>query len=133
MKHCEEQQCVKLNIEKVKLNPSIGHIATDKGLCVDPQKVQAIIEMPRLTDVARHDTVSGKVPTSFVRHDKTIACMTQKDADFLWDEPQQKAFDVLKAVHQCCGITTWTQSYAVADKREGVTGNDCAYPFGLGE
>ena len=98
MKHCEEQQCVKLNIEKVKLAPSIGHIATDKGLCVDPRKVQAIIEMPRLTDVARHDTVSGKVPTSFVGHDNTIACMTKKDADFLWDEPQQKAFDMLKAV-----------------------------------
>ena len=50
-----EERCVKLNIGKMKLRvmevPFVGHRATDKGLCVDPRKVRAIIEMPRQTDV----------------------------------------------------------------------------------
>ena len=49
-------QGVKLNTQKVRLRlrevPFIGHIATDQGLCADPAKVQAIIEMPLPTDVA---------------------------------------------------------------------------------
>ena len=32
--------------------PFIGHVATDRGLCVDPSKVQAIREMPPPTDIA---------------------------------------------------------------------------------
>ena len=47
---------MKRNIEKMKLRvrilPFMGHIATDKGLCVDPRKVRGIIEMSRPTDVA---------------------------------------------------------------------------------
>ena len=39
-----------LNPDKVKLRlthvPFIGHIATDKGLCADPAKVDAIVHMP---------------------------------------------------------------------------------------
>ena len=42
LKHCEERD-VKLNSDKMTLRaqevPFVGHIATDKGLCVDPRKL----------------------------------------------------------------------------------------------
>ena len=47
---------VKLNPEKVRLRmtevPFIGHLATSKGLCMDPAKIQAISEMPTPNNVA---------------------------------------------------------------------------------
>ena len=53
--HCKEQG-VKLNTDKLNLRmmevPFIGHIATDKGLRVDPAKVWAIREIPAPTDKA---------------------------------------------------------------------------------
>ena len=55
LERCKEQG-VKLNTEKLNLRltevPFIGHIATDKGLRVDPAKVRAISEMPAPTDKA---------------------------------------------------------------------------------
>ena len=51
-----EARGIKLNAENVSLRmrevPFIGHVATDKGLCVNPSKVRAISEMPPPTDVA---------------------------------------------------------------------------------
>ena len=51
-----EQHNVKLNPDKVQFKqdklPFIGHLATKDGLCVDPQKVKAVLEMPTPTDVA---------------------------------------------------------------------------------
>ena len=51
-----EARGIQLNSSKVNLRKTevlfIGHVATDKGLCVDPTKVQAIKEMPPPTDVA---------------------------------------------------------------------------------
>ena len=54
---------VKLNWKKVQLRktevPFIGHVATDKGLCVDPAKVRAISEMPPPTNVAAVQRLLG--------------------------------------------------------------------------
>ena len=51
-----EQHNVKLNPDKIQFKqdkvPFIGHLATKDGLCVDPQKVKAVLEMPTPTDVA---------------------------------------------------------------------------------
>ena len=45
-----EQRGITLNADKIKFRqqevPFIGHFATSKCLCVDPSKVQAIMEMP---------------------------------------------------------------------------------------
>ena len=58
-------QGIKLNPEKVKLRlrevPFIGYIASEKGLAVDPTKVQAIVEMPPPTDVAGVRRLLGMV------------------------------------------------------------------------
>ena len=50
-----EQSNVKLNPDKVKFKqdtvPFIGHLATKEGLCVDPEKVRVVLEMPVPKDV----------------------------------------------------------------------------------
>ena len=60
---------MKLNKEKMKLRrnevPYIGHVFTDKGLKPDPGKIQAIWEMPKPTDVAGVQRLTGFVlPTT---------------------------------------------------------------------
>ena len=55
LERCKEQG-VKLNTDKLNLRmtevPFIGHMATDKGLGIDPAKVWAIRDMPASTDKA---------------------------------------------------------------------------------
>ena len=55
LQHCVEKY-LKLNDTKFKL---IGHVATANGLCVDPHKVQAIMEMPQPDDVAAIQCLLG--------------------------------------------------------------------------
>ena len=56
---------LKLNLEKVKLRlssvPFIGHRLTDKGLAPDPDKVSAIINMPRPTNIKSLQQLLGMV------------------------------------------------------------------------
>ena len=54
---------LKLNDTKFKRRqqevPFIGHVATANGLCVDPHKVQAIMEMPQPDNVAAIQRLLG--------------------------------------------------------------------------
>ena len=102
-----EQSGVKLNANKMELRipevPFIGHVATADGLRVDPRKVRAINEMPRPTDVAAVQRLLGltqylaKFLPRLSDMTKPLRELTAKDVDFQWDEPQQTAFDALKA------------------------------------
>ena len=102
-----EQSGVKLNANKMELRipevPFIGHVATADGLRVDPRKVRAINEMPRPTDVAAVQRLLGltqylaKFLPRLSDMTKPLRELTAKDVDFQWDEPQQAAFDALKA------------------------------------
>ena len=96
---------IKLNSNKVSLRrevPFIGHVATDKGLCIDPAKVQAIAEMPRPADVAGVRRLLGMAQylAKFLPHlsdiTKPLRDLTQKDVIWVWEEPQQKALEELK-------------------------------------
>ena len=79
LERCKEQG-VKLNTDKLNLRmtevPFIGHMATDKGLGIDPAKVWAIRDMPASTDKAGVQrtvgprAVSQQVPSSTVRYYK---------------------------------------------------------------
>jgi hypothetical protein len=55
MRRCREKNTT-LNADKVKLSCNevtfMGHLLTDEGLKHDPDKVRAILEMPKPTDVA---------------------------------------------------------------------------------
>jgi len=54
---------MKLNPDKVQFKqdkvPFIGHVATKDGLCMDPQKIKAIVEMPLPKDVASVQRLLG--------------------------------------------------------------------------
>ena len=103
-----EQSGVKLNANKMELRipevPFIGHVATADGLRVDPRKVRAINEMlrptyyvaavQRLLELTQY---SAKFLPRLSDMTKPLRELTTKDVDFQWDEPQQAAFDALKA------------------------------------
>ena len=68
-----------------------------------PRKVRDITGMPRPTDIAGVQRFLGVTQYlgSFLPRvsdmTKPLRDVTQKDIEFLWDEPQQKALDALKA------------------------------------
>ena len=84
--------------------PFIGHVATDRGLCADPTKVQAITEMPPPIDVKGVQRLLGMAQylAKFVPHisdvTKPLRDLTQKNIAWVWDHPQEKAFQELKQV-----------------------------------
>ena len=103
---CCREWNVKLNIDKLTLRekevPFIGHVATDKGLCIDPVKVRAITDMPAPTDKAGVQRLLG--PAQYLS--KFLPCLsditkplrelTQNDIQWFWGKAQQVAFDALK-------------------------------------
>ena len=127
---------IKLNPEKVKLRlrevPFIGHIASDKGLAVDPTKVRAIVEMPPPTDVAGVRRFLGIVQyvSKFLprlsERTKPLRDLTQKETEWVWDQPQQAALDALK---QAVASTPVLRYYSL---QEEVTLQCDASQYGLG-
>ena len=106
MKRCEERN-IRLNAEKLTLRKRfIGHMATGKGLGVDPDKVRAITEMPVPKDVAAVQRLLGlsQYLSKFLPHlsdiTKPLRELTQKETEWTWDSPQQEALDRLKK--RCC-------------------------------
>ena len=105
LRRCTERD-LKLNNAKVKLRmqqvPFIGHIATADGLCVDPHKVQAIMEMPKPADVAAVQRLLGlsQYLSKFLPHlsdiTKPLRELTQKEVEWAWGPAQQKAWETLK-------------------------------------
>ena len=101
-----EQHNVKLNPDKIQFKkdkvPFIGHVATKDGVCVDPVKVQAVLEMPIPEDVAAVQRLLGfaQYLSKFLPRlsdvTKPLRELTQKDMAWIWDHPQQAAVDKLK-------------------------------------
>ena len=101
-----EQHDLHLNPDKLRLKqsevPFIGHIATDKGLKVDPAKVQAIVDMPPPTDKLGVQRLLGlsKYLAKFLPQlsdiTKPFRDLTQNDVQFIWVDAQQDAFGKLK-------------------------------------
>ena len=77
---------VKLRVQEVSY---VGHLFSSEGLKPDPDKIRAIYGMPPQED-------------KFIKHkadiQEPISQLTQKDAAFVWEKPQQEAFDTLKSV-----------------------------------
>ena len=105
--HRCQQSGVKFNANRMQLRipevPFIGHVATADGLRVDPRKVRAINEMLGPTDVAAVQRLLGltqylaKFLPRLSDMTKPLRELTMEDVGFQWDEPQQAAFDALKA------------------------------------
>ena len=98
LERCRERN-VKLNIDKLTLRerevPFIGHVATDKGLRVDPAKVRAITEMPAPTDKAGVQRLLGLAQylSKFLPRlsdiTKPLRELTQNDVQWFWGDAQQ--------------------------------------------
>ena len=122
LKRCAEQG-IHLNADKIQLRlhavPFIWHIATDQGICADPAKVRAIGEMPPPIDVAGVQRFLGMVQylskflPSLSDMTKPLQELTQKETEWVWDQPQQGAQDALK---QAVASTPVLRYYSLEDE-----------------
>ena len=82
--------------------PFIGHIATSEGIRADPNKVKAITEMPRPTDVIGVQRLLGmsqylaKFLPQLSDLTKPLRELTHKEVEWMWDQPQERAFKQLQ-------------------------------------
>ena len=135
LKQCKAKN-VHLNPEKLKLRQSqvlfIAHMATDKGLEVDPAKVQAISEMPAPTDKLGVQRLLGLAQylAKFLPHlsdvTKPLRDLMQSDVLWVWNEAQQTAFEKLKE------MVTRTPVLRYYNLKEEVTLQCDASQSGLG-
>ena len=105
LQRCDERG-VHLNSDKLQLRmkevPFIGHVATGEGFRADPSKVRAIREMPPPENVAGVQRILGmsQYLSKFLPRlsdiTKPLRDLTRQDAEWIWDEPQQSAFECLK-------------------------------------
>ncbi|KAD6119124.1 hypothetical protein E3N88_10395 [Mikania micrantha] len=80
----------------------LGHIISEKGIQVDPSKIEAIKrwETPTTPTEIRQFLGLAGYYRRFIRNFSKIALpltmLTQKDRKFDWDDPQEEAFQLLK-------------------------------------
>lgn len=102
---CRERD-LKLNPKKFKYKleeiPYLGHVVSAKGISADPDKVQAVQDMPQPTDTAGVQRLLGVVTylAKFLPRLSTVAeplrRLTDKDAAFDWLPQHDKALAQIK-------------------------------------
>ena len=101
-----KEKNLKLNPEKLTVGVQqveyFGHLVTSEGLKPDPAKVNAIINMPSPKDKKELHTILGmitylaKFAPSLSEITKPMRDILKEDFTFMWDKPQQDAFDKVK-------------------------------------
>ena len=109
-----KERNVCLNQEKLKLRqPQVlftGDMATDHGLRIEPAKVRANVDMPPPTDNlgVQHLLGLAQYLAKFLPHlsdtTKPLRDLTQNDIQWVWNKPQQTAFDKLKEMVTCTPV-----------------------------
>ena len=80
----------------------MGHIFSSEGIKIDPDKVEAVKEMPRPADVEAVQRLNGfvnylaKFLPKLADVMEPIRRLTRKDTDWIWAEEQEKAFEDVK-------------------------------------
>ena len=102
------EKCIKLNPDKTEVGKTFitffGHCLTSVGLKMDPQKVKALKEMPAPTSRAELETVLGmimylqKFAPNMAELTNPLRQLLSGNTEFIWDRPQQDAFDKIKDV-----------------------------------
>ncbi len=97
---------LRLNKSKCKIGvmsvPYIGHILSAEGLQIDPKKTAAIRDMPDPTDKPAVQRFLGLVNyvSKFIENvsdkAKPLRELLTKEAEFIWEDRQKKAFNQLK-------------------------------------
>jgi hypothetical protein len=113
--HLEELQAVfnLIRKAKLKLNPKkctffeqrvkyLGYIVSKEGISTDPNKIRAVQEYPRPTNLREVRSYLGfcsyyrRFIKDFSRIVKPLTGLTKKNAPFNWNEEQEQAFNELK-------------------------------------
>ncbi|VDI51087.1 Hypothetical predicted protein [Mytilus galloprovincialis] len=107
MERCRERN-LKLNKDKLKLKMKevkfIGHLITNKSLKMDPEKVRAVLEMPKPTDVSGVRRLVGfvtylsKFLPKLSHICEPLRKLTLKDSEFCWLENHDKALTEIKTL-----------------------------------
>lgn len=102
---CRETH-IRLNREKMKLRqtevPFVGHLLTQNGVKADPEKIQAMRDMPEPTDVHGVQRLSGFVNylAKFLPQLSDVMSpirqLTHKDVTWTWTDEHQRSFDKVK-------------------------------------
>ena len=97
---------IKLNSQKLEFKcdevPFHGHLLTAEGLKPDPEKVRAIVEMPRpekRDDILRLNGMVnclGRFLPNLSDVMKPLRDLSHKDAVWCWDDLQEKAWNDVK-------------------------------------
>lgn len=91
-------KCV-FSVSKIKF---IGQLISEEGIQIDPEKINAIMnmtrpqnvsELRRLLGMANH---VGKFAKNLAETTKPLRDLLRKDNAWIWDEPQETAFKTLK-------------------------------------
>lgn len=135
LQRCREMN-FKLNKSKVEFRVPevryVGHLITNSGIKVDPEKVRAIVDMPAPKDVSGVKRILGVVQyvAKFIPNlsDVTAPLRTllQQDVEWHWDAPQQESFDRLKQ------LVSSTPVLSIYDVHKPVTISGDASSKGLG-
>lgn len=101
-----QKRGVALNKNKLKLRISevsfMGHIFSQEGLKIDPDKVKAVLEMPSPEDVEGIQRVNGfvnylaKFLPRLADQMEPIRRLTRQHTEFKWAEEQEKALQEVK-------------------------------------
>ena len=125
-----------LNKEKAELNKTeisfLGHIISSEGLKIDPTKVEAVLQMPKPTDVEGVRRLCGFVNylAKFLPRLADVLLpirqLTQNNVPWTWTQTHDEAFETVKR------LVSEAPVLAYFDNRETVTIQCDASQSGLG-
>ena len=97
---------IRFNPEKCTIGvnqvPFFGHILSDKGLIADPSKIEAILKLevpdsrPKLERFLGMVNYLSKFAPHLAEITSPLRSLLKKETEFLWDEPQSRAFEKVK-------------------------------------
>ena len=97
LQRCRERG-IALNQNKLKLRitevPFMGHIFSNQGLKIDPEKTKAVLEMLKPED--GFVNYLAKFLPSLANHMEPISRLTRQDTEFTWTEEQDNALREIK-------------------------------------
>ena len=84
--------------------PFFGHVISDQGLKADPSKIEAIVNLEPPCNKENLETFLGmanyisKFAPSLANITAPLRLLLHDKVEFLWDAPQQRAFEEVKSV-----------------------------------
>jgi len=84
--------------------PFFGHVISSQGLKPDNAKIDAILKLKTPETRAELESLLGmvnylaKFSRNLAEATAPLRCLLQKDVEFVWDEPQTRAFENVKGI-----------------------------------